>query len=762
MICSTRYLLCSIVSAGVMAIGSVSLGGTAIAATIAAASSSPAASPSTVANNPPGQRSFSLSLKQLGVNRPLNLRGAEGSAGVAFNIRADEVVVSARLRLNYTYSPALLPDTSHLVVTLNEEVAATLALPKAQGGLQQQREINIDPRIVTGFNRLNIKLIGHYTDQCEDPSNSSLWATVSNLSMVDITVAKITQVNDLASLPTPLFDRGDMRRLLLPFVFASNPGLSTLEAAGTVASWFGALAGYHGAQFPTRLNQVPEVGNAVLFATTREAPAGFILPIISGPTVAIVLNPKDPHGKLLLVLGRDGNELKQAAQALALNSRAMSGPSTLITATPPHPARIAYDAPGWISDTRPVQMGELSTAEERTVNGYNPDLVRVNLRLPPDLFYWRSAGVPMVLKYRFTPRPVPDKSTLNIGVNELFVESIKLAAVVQPSAVPWLERFWPDTRSQGSRQFTIPAGVLSPNMQLQFHYQDENLKQGTCQDVILANVSGTIDADSIIDVSSLPHFMAMPDLATFANSGFPFTRMADLSQTAVVLPTAPKPIHISTYLGLMGRMGASTGYPATGVTLLLPAQVNNRYDKDLIVIGSERDQPLLAQWQPDMQFSANGRDQKFMLSGMAESAAGMWHDLTGQRTPAASANFSLQQNSPGALLMGFESPLFAGRSVVALRADSEEEYDTLLEALLEPAQLRKIQGSAVLLRDQQVSMLNGGKSYYVGRLPPLMFLHWWLSSHPWLLAMLAAAGSGLIGTIAFFVLRRRAAERLEH
>lgn len=48
-----------------------------------------------------------------------------------------------------------------------------------------------------------------------------------------------------------------------------------------------------------------------------------------------------------------------------------------------------------------------------------------------------------------------------------------------------------------------------------------------------------IGDDSTIDFSKYYHFIALPDLRVFANAGFPYSRMADLSDTLVVVPKAP-------------------------------------------------------------------------------------------------------------------------------------------------------------------------------------------------------------------------------
>lgn len=163
-----------------------------------------------------------------------------------FSVRRDEVVTGARLHLNYSYSPALLPAISHLRVLVNEQVIATIPVPNEQGGKPLQRVIDIPSRLIGEFNRLNIQLIGHYTMECEDPAHSSLWANVGNDSVLELSVSPLSMVNDLAFLPEPFFDRRDPNLLTLPIVFARTPDAAQLEAAGTVTSWFGSLAGFRG------------------------------------------------------------------------------------------------------------------------------------------------------------------------------------------------------------------------------------------------------------------------------------------------------------------------------------------------------------------------------------------------------------------------------------------------------------------------------------------------------------------------------------
>ena len=280
----------------------------------------------TASANTPGLgsvRTQELTLKDLGANSPIRLIGVQGEGSLPFTVRRDETATSGKIDLTFAYSPALIPELSHLTVLINGVVVGNIPLPKdkSSGGTA---ELPINPVLVQQDNRILFRFIGHYTLGCEDPVHSSLWLVLSNNTKITTQLQKLLLPNDLSQLPAPFYDSKDMLGLNLPFVFASKVSNSTLQAAGTVASWFGALASYKGATFPTSLDSVPNT-DAVVFATNSEKPTGITLPDISGPTIAVMTNPNNPEAKLLLVLGRDAKELAAAADTLALGSRALSG-----------------------------------------------------------------------------------------------------------------------------------------------------------------------------------------------------------------------------------------------------------------------------------------------------------------------------------------------------------------------------------------------------------------------------------------------------
>jgi hypothetical protein len=681
---------------------------------------------------------------------------------VPFSIPADEVVTAVKLKLDFSYSPSLLTNLSHLKIYLNGEVAQTVPLPKDQAGAAMIREINIDPRLVSDFNRLSVQFIGHYTLDCEDPFHSSLWLNVSNMSSVQFTVTPLSVVNDLALLPVPFFDRRDGRRLERPFVFGASPSVATLEAAGIVASYFGDLASYRGAWFPAHLNKLPN-DNVVLFATSDDRPQGLVdLPPINGPTISVIPHPADAKYKILLVMGRDAAELRTAATTLGLGRSALAGQTVSNAKLDGLKARVPYDAPRWLPSDRPVKFGELATHEDLNVRGLVPDLVRVNLITPPDLFAWHSKGVPLDLKYRYTPRPRPDKSNMNVLVNQNYITSYPLLAYPGSEApdsalTNFISKLTPGELLPGEAQFNLPVSQLRARSQMQFHFSFDYPKEGACRDVVLDNVRAAIDPDSQIDISSFPHYLKMPDMSAFANTGFPFTRMADLSESAVVMPDNYSAGDIGTYLTLMGRMGESTGLPVYGVTVARSADVQNVANKDIMLIGGPSNQPLLKTWAKSMPFSVDGDSRTFSLSDMKHKLV-PWYDAPkGEFLPVA--NLTANTLAKDAVLFGFESPLQHGRTVVAITSDRTTGQADVLNALMDSDVVPKIQGGISVIRGKDVDAMETASAYYVGSLPPLLAIRWALSNNPWIAAVLIVLIAIALAGVLYTLLRRQAMTR---
>jgi cellulose synthase operon protein B len=319
----------------------------------------------------------------------------------------------------------------------------------------------------------------------------------------------------------------------------------------------------------------------------------------------------------------------------------------------------------------------------------------------------------------------------------------------------------PDGTADARRNLRIPPLLMTPRTQLRLHFYYDIPNTGECAGRMLQNVVGAIDPNSTIDLSSFPHYMALPDLAAFANSGFPFTRMADLSETAVVLPDDADASDFSLYLLTMGRMGESTGLPVAGVSVTHAADVDRFADKDLLVFGAPGKQPLLQRWSKSMPFSGDGAAHTFQLTDLVFKLEDWWHGERGvERTPAR-ADLTMVGSNGAALLTGFESPLQNGRSVVALVSAAGQSDADLSAALLDADVLPQIQGAMAVIHGRDVTITSNGTAYYVGRLSPQEYLRWALSSHPLLLLFGGVLAALILAGLCYRTLRAIAARRLK-
>ncbi|MBC8024132.1 MAG: cellulose biosynthesis cyclic di-GMP-binding regulatory protein BcsB, partial [Burkholderiales bacterium] len=96
---------------------------------------------------------------QLGARTALPLRGDGAIATLDFGSRSDELVTRALFRFRYLGSPALAPAASHIRLALNGDVIGTLSFSDATSGALAVRSIEVDPRLLVGFNKLTMTFV---------------------------------------------------------------------------------------------------------------------------------------------------------------------------------------------------------------------------------------------------------------------------------------------------------------------------------------------------------------------------------------------------------------------------------------------------------------------------------------------------------------------------------------------------------------------------------------------------------------------------
>ncbi|MHB8301239.1 MAG: UDP-forming cellulose synthase catalytic subunit [Acidobacteriaceae bacterium] len=760
----------------------------------------PPAPPAPATENAPADAfHLSYSLAELGSQGPVLLRGVSSERTLAFVLPQTKVARQSSLRVRYFASPALIPALSHINVLLNGTIfaslpvavqrtktTASLATPGAAAVLDQpdgqtmEQTVTLPADLLVHRNTLTFQLIGHYTvTECEDPANTAIWAQIDPETTLDVAGSRLAMANDLDLLPLPFFDRNAGSRLKVAIVFLAQPTEKELEAAGVVASWLGIMADYRGMELPVSIGRVPP-GNAIVFGTptegladtpvsaiappTAETPASteglanatasaqsvptlaqFGLGGVGSATVAMRTNPADPFGKLLIVAGKDGEQLVEAARALATNPGALAGDTARVSMHMPAP-RLADDAPRWLDTSYPARVGQMQVKALES-DGSVP--VDTYLRTAPDLYYGLRRNLRLHLYYRYNPVPLAPRAHLSVSINQGYAASIPL---------PGGER----VSHEGNVVLGVPAEDMAPSANtLNMNFFLPIAKSGPCQDGTVSRPRAAILPDSYLDVDGVPHWAALPNLQLFSNAGFPFTRFADLAQTTVVMPQHSSPAEIELLLTLLAHMGAQTGYPALRLTVGNAQDMGVAADRDYLVLGTQQDQSAFASLGDRLPvvLAAQGVQVRHS-SAIFAPVQHFWWRIQGRPVPEG-GHLGITGELPDALLEAVESPYRPGRSVVLVMVRSDAQVAPFLAAFADA-----VDGSAIA---QSVSVLHGasfhsyrlGDSlYHVGKLPLWDLLSVYLAAFPYLGVLFLLLVCLLLASIAQRWLRQRAVRRL--
>ena len=697
-----------------------------------------------------------FTLAEAGVPDTIVLRGVDASYSVYFSVPRSRLVKTARMNLRYDFSPGLLPGISHLKLSLNGTLFATFAVNAASNSNEHsaviEATLDLPPELLVHDNQLTFEFIGHYALQCEDPSNSTLWGHVDSRSTIELAGSLLPLANDLNLLPLPFYDSGVSPHPVVPIIFLSQPSPKAMQAAGIIASWLGILNGHRPVQFPVSLGVIPARNAIVIAENPSEIPASLGVTMISGATVAMRANPSDPNSHVLLVTGETEDQLLKAAMALALHGDTWQGSQVPIRSlTLPAPRKF-NDAPRWLSTDRDraANIGQIAQISDPSgdLQGDGSVPLSVYFRLPPDLDFGEKRELAFHMSYRYNGVPLGNDSTLQVYMNGAYVSSTPMPHTDKASSV--LETVVP-----------IPVVDLRPfsnTMLLKFVFQLP--KKGNCEDTAPLNLQGAILKDSYLDITDIAHSAVMPNLESFANAGYPFTRKADLGDTSVVLPDHPSNGELEMFLAMMAHFGAQTGYPVLSVTVTNAAGMTSDATKDYLVMGTVEDQPALKTLDIVLPVGVDGgglhiRDTR----GIFDRASWWRGDASGQ---LQQGQLMTGGSLPDALIEGAEWPVGSNRSVVLVVLRDPAAIPNFVSAFLNTSQSSDIAQSVSVLHGTQFSSYRLGNDVYrVGETSALARVTRILQEFPWLIAVVAVIFCFLMAVLVQAMLRRHARMRLQ-
>ncbi len=649
------------------------------------------------------------------------------------------LIRGGKLHLKYQIPRNATQEYTYADVRLNDSVLASVT-PTAEERDAGAGELSVPlpPELLMARNELTIQLAGQGNAACAVAAEKAPpWFRIDRGSEVTLDAQPLALASELAALPQPFLEHLANSPVVLPFVFVHPPDIATLEGAGVLASWFGSLADDSGVRYFTQLGEIP-TGNAILLLLGSERMDG--VTVAPGhASVSLEVNPRDRFAKVLVVHGETSDDLLAIVQELASGQLKLLGSSVQLTQAVSLVTRSPNDAPRWIHTNR-VSLDNLVGRAERRTTGQKP--VDVYMHLAPDYNFGVQQNMYLHLEYSADSRDLAKASNIAATLNGVPAGSMPLLAT-------------PQTHSGDIPIIDVPAAVYANTLQLQFYFVPAGADACAADS---GRSSAQILGSSYLDLGRAVHYTQLPNLRLFAKAGFPFTRLADLSETAVLLPPGPGPEVTGLYLDLMGYFGAQTGYPTFMVQVADPADVASLGDKDLLLLGTYGD--LANNPEITSKLPLTYADRSFHLSQRAHWAlmpdwllrrdAGAWRALNGSETIR-----------PEGLLEAIASPFASRRSLVVIAGRDPAALPGLASALLTTMPRDGIDNTASLwTQGDFISYPLSTSSYGSGDLPWYRAFSYWLPHHLFILLMLLGM---VLAPLAFSVQRwlaRRMRERL--
>ena len=704
-----------------------------------------------------------LSLKDLGLTNTIEMRGPHSYYSVHFTLSHALVPRHATLRVIYNIDSSLDPHTTSLRVNLNDTTIATLPPPTGSEGPNGfvSVDIPVPDALLVRSNSFTFEFTGSGVMLPENEARTKILCRISQASTLEVSGDRLRFEDDLSHLPLPIFDTELQTATTVPFVFLSRPSAKMLEAAGSVASWLGLLASSKPVRFAVYFDQIPP-GNAILFSSDRASlPGSLLLPPGDGSLLALRGNPNDPYGSVLVLAGDNEDQLVNVARTLSLTGNATSpnranglfftGDTQAIHDLALPAQRKKDDAPRWLPAGKVTPLASCQTQDTLQTDGSSP--IPVYFHVPPDLYYGEKENLQLDLNYRYDARQIAAGSALRIFVNGRMVNEAPL--------LPGSDF------ANRQRLVLVPVSDVRPfGNTIRFSFDFVPVNRDASQSAGAVPLSGEILCSSTLDLRGLSLWKRMPNLEIFANAGFPFTQLADLSETTVVLPTTPSAAEIALYLHLMGHFGEQTGYPALRVTVAGPSTVISP-SRDYLILGTVDDQPAIRSLDAILPVTLDAQgvqlkpsqDSNPVLPYLKSVVLPLWARFFGGSD--AEGRPSNVNGAPDAMVEEVMSPSSPDRTIVLIALKQESAAESFAGVLLDRSQTGDITGSVSLLRNSRFESFSvASRNYHVGSISWYAMMRIWFTQYFLALLLAVTAFSFVLAYWTHGWLARHAEERV--
>lgn len=686
-------------------------------------------------------------IERFGFNDALRTFNTQSVFGAWFYTRRDRITLRAAFDFTLIADGDVPDEIRVMEVWVNEEMLARYDASDLKSGART-RTVAIDSRLLGVKNLLVVRIYTYDTGPCQNVVTPGTWRIIQG-GKLRTRGTPLPLPNALDILPLPFFDADADKNIDvdIPIAFFDEPNEASVAAAGLVASYFGMKGGSR-LRFPTSYTSIPD-GNAVVLVTALSPSARFMTGIPSGPAIRLVDHPDHvgSNKKLLILEGRDSADLLVAARRLALGTDPLRGPELKIDADSTNISSKPYDAPKWLRRDRSTKFSELPGGLELVHRGHAGAMVKLDFRVPPDLFTWPRDHIMTTIEFTQLLPVGYECPKIDVELNGDFLQTLPRLQGTGNAEPHQVAMRLPRSRLRGTNTliFHIAAIAQDPLCTADSH----------------RFVQTTITGNSVFHLEGSSAVSVFPDMSGFIYDGWPFTKNHDLSSTELLLPKKPTPGELGAALSYLGHFSAVTGYPTTKVTVRLanglPEDAGVDRDKDLLCVGAAGNLPLLQTWARRLPLRFAGQTSTVRSPSLSDWVLSL---LSG-RLPSegtTGATFALTQGAVGQV-MQIESPMRDGRVAVIVTGPTSAAVPSLAD-LWGYADARSDHSDLLLVHGGARSLFNVGPSFTSGAMGLITWLRFTAAKYWTSLVIISLLASLLMTGVLHRRLRVRELARL--
>jgi len=574
-------------------------------------------------------------------------------------------VNSAKLNFSYVNSASLIKRNSQLVVRLNGTPLAQIKLdPNAPEG---NVEVDLPALLLQpGYNKLSFGVSQHYAEQCELPCVPELWTRIK-LDEAILTMDYDTKPVPLSisSVANFLFDAKNITPPRVNII-SENSSDKMMTLGGVLASGVSLRYDYRPVQFEAAAKFIQGMDNILL--GTVDYVNGFLkeynmevetdkphIQIFPLPSKAVIdgeeIIIRDPNKALLVITGTDEKQVQIAVESFDILSLPFPDSDKMQVFEFKLPEIGMYTGKQMVIPGQQYPFKKLNF-NTHTFRGFTSGMETLNFRVPPDFLIKPNQYVDVTLNFAYGAGFRKD-SVLNIVLNGEYVSSIHLDNN-RGALVSNYKLSLPTYLFRGGTNQLSFSPVLTP------------LVTENCSFIHAENLFLTVFDSSSVLFPDMPHQIDMPRLDLMFVNGFPFTRWPDGYQSKLYIAEKDSQ-HVASAYNMISVLSQRNGYPLLG--LEITNQVPNNYDGELFMLGTLENLPDEYLKLAPLKFGELNRVPYPVYQGFDKKMALAFN------TQKSSLNLNK------GVLMQFESPFKAGRSVVMMAAKTSDSLLKLSHAL---------------------------------------------------------------------------------